>query len=145
MNTVNAQQLRYRLVVLVIAVFGGLMEFTWVHTLGLNCDFLPGEGLKIISNCAKWTDIFISYPGGQRELVSGVAFVGAFLTVVSGLIAPWKPLSSSTVLLGVAILNLVVVMPWWLGPMAPKIAIVSSLMFVIVPGLLGGMLFKFGR
>ena len=121
------------------------MEFTWVHTLGLNCDFLPGEGLKIISNCAKWTDIFISYPGSQRELVSGVVFVAGFLTVVSGLLASWKPLPSSIVLLGVAILNLVVIMPWWLGPMTPKIAMVSSLMFVICPGLLGGKIFRFGR
>ena len=145
MNTVNAQQLKFRLAVVVIAIVGGLMEFTWVHTLGLNCDFLPGEGLKIIIDCDRWTDLFISYSGGQRELVSGIVFVAAFLTILSGLIAPWKPLMSGVVLVIIVILNLIVIIPWWLGAMIPKVAMISSFMFIVSPALLGVALFKFGR
>ncbi len=31
--------MHWRLAVLLLGVLGGLMELTWVHTLGLNCEF----------------------------------------------------------------------------------------------------------
>jgi len=101
-NTVTAGQIRWRLAVLLLGVLGGLMELTWVHTLGLNCEFRPGDGLKIVQTCASWTEIFISYPENQVDLISGVVFIGGFLSVAAGLLAPWKPLAAAVALLVVA-------------------------------------------
>ncbi len=63
------------------------MELTWVHTLGLNCEFRPGDSLKLVQNCASLTEILVSYPENQVALISGVVFVGGFLSVAARLLA----------------------------------------------------------
>ncbi len=144
MNTVTAGQIRWRLAVLLLGVLGGLMELTWVHTLGLNCEFRPGDGLKIVQNCASWTEIFISYPENQVDLISGVVFIGGFLSVAAGLLAPWKPLAAAVALLVVAALNLGAIVPWWLGPSHATPALISSFLFTTVPLLMAAALAKWG-
>ena len=121
------------------------MELTWVHTLGLICEFSSGDGLKIVQQCASWTEIFISYPENQVDLISGVVFIGGFLSVAAGLLAPWKPLAAAVALLVVTALNLGAVVPWWLGPLHATPALPLSFLFTTVPLLAAAALVKWGR
>ncbi len=100
--------------------------------------------LKLVTDCASWTRVFISYPANQADLISGLVFIGGFLSVAAGLLAPWKPLAGAVALAVVAVLNLGVIVPWWLGPLHPTPALLSFFLFAMVPMLAAAALVKWG-
>ena len=99
----------------------------------------------MVTDCASWTKIFIPYPGNQATLVSVVVFIGGFLSVSAGLLAPWKPVAGAVALGVVAVLNLSVIVPWWLDPLHATPALLSSFLFPTVPMLAAAALVKWGN